>query len=164
MTGLTNDSTYTFRVRAVNVTIGSDTTNEESATPSASGSRPARPTNFNAEQTGVGQVELTWDTAGARLTVTGYQYTADGGSNWNNISGSDSGANSHTVSGLTTGDTFTFAVRAVNSGTLPGLSSVSRGVTIVGEPGRPTGVSATGGDTQATGPMGCADRRGRSAN
>ncbi len=150
VTGLTNDTTYTFRVRAVNVTIGSDTTNEEDATPSASGSRPARPTNFNAEQTGVGQVELTWDTAGARLTVTGYQYTADGGSNWSDISGSDSGANSHTVSGLTTGDTFTFAVRAVNSGALPGLSSVSRDVTIVGEPRLPTGLGATGGDTQAT--------------
>ena len=150
VTGLTNDIPYTFRVRAVNVTIGSDTTNEEDATPSASGSRPARPTNFNAEQTGVGQVELTWDTAGARLTVTGYQYTADSGSNWNNISGSDSGTNSHTVSGLTTETTYTFAVRAVNSGTPPGLPSVSRDVTIDGEPRPPTGLGATGGDTQAT--------------
>ena len=150
VTGLTNDTTYTFRVRAVNVTIGSDTTNEEDATPSASGSRPARPTNFNAEQTGVGQVELTWDTAEARLTVTGYQYTDDGGSNWSDISGSDSGTVYHTVTGLTTGDIFTFAVRSVNSGTLPSLSSVSRDVTIVGEPRRPTGLGATGGDTQAT--------------
>ena len=152
VTGLTNDIPYTFRVRAVNVTIGSDTTNEEDATPSASGSRPARPTNFNAEQTGVGHVELTWDTAGARLTVTGYQYTADSGSNWNNISGSDSGTNSHTVSGLTTETTYTFAVRAVNSGTPPGLrlSSVSRDVTIVDVPRRPTGLGKTSGDTQAT--------------
>ena len=149
-TGLTNDSTYTFRVRAVNVTIGSDTTNEEDATPSASGSRSARPTNFNAEQTAVGQVELTWDTAAARLTVTGYQYTADGGSNWNNISGSDSGTVSHTVSGLMVDTMYTFAVRAVNSGMLSGFSSSFRDVTIIDVPNMPTGLGATGGDTQAT--------------
>ena len=142
--------TYTFRVRAVNVTIGSDTTNEEDATPSASGSRPARPTNFNAEQTGVGQVELTWDTAGARLTVTGYQYTADGGSNWSDISGSDSGTVSHIVSGLMVDTMYTFAVRAVNSGMLSGFSSSFRDVTIIDVPNMPTGLGTTSGDTQAT--------------
>ena len=150
VTGLTNGTTYTFRVRAVNVTIGSDTTNEEDATPSASGSRPARPTNFNAEQTGVGQVELTWDTAGARLTVTGYQYTADGGSNWSDISGSDSGTVSHIVSGLMVDTMYAFAVRAVNSGMLSGFSSSFRDVTIIDVPTMPTGLGTTGGDTQAT--------------
>ena len=150
VTGLTNDTTYTFRVRAVNVTIGSDTTNEEDATPSASGSRPARPTIFNAQQTGVGQVELTWDTAGARLTVTGYQYTADGGSNWSDISGSDSGTVSHIVSGLMVDTMYTFAVRAVNSGMLSGFSSSFRDVTIIDVPNMPTGLGTTSGDTQAT--------------
>ena len=150
VTGLTNGTTYTFRVRAVNVTIGSDTTNEEDATPSASGSRPAPPTNFNAEQTGVGQVELTWDTAGARLTVTGYQYTADGGSNWSDISGSDSGTVSHIVSGLMVDTMYTFAVRAVNSGMLSGFSSSFRDVTIIDVPNMPTGLGTTSGDTQAT--------------
>ena len=150
VTGLTNDIPYTFRVRAVNVTVGSEPSNTVTPTPEAARSRPARPTNFNAEQNGVGQVELMWDTAEARLTVTGYQYTDNGGSDWNNITGSDSGTVYHTVTGLTTETTYTFAVRAVNSGTLPGLPSVSRDVTIVGEPRPPTGLGATGGDTQAT--------------
>ncbi len=149
VTGLTNDIPYTFRVRAVNVTIASAASDTVTSTPSAAGSRPARPTNFNAAQTGVGQVGLTWDTALARLTVTGYQYTADGGSTWNNISGSDSGTVSYTVSGLTVG-TRTFAVRALNSGTLPGRSSVSRNVTIIDVPNMPTGLGTTSGDTQAT--------------
>ena len=149
VTGLTNDTPYTFRVRAVNVTIASAASDTVTSTPSAAGSRPARPTNFNAAQTGVGQVGLTWDTALARLTVTGYQYTADGGSTWNNISGSDSGTVSYTVSGLTVG-TRTFAVRALNSGTLPGRSSVSRNVTIIDVPNMPTGLGTTSGDTQAT--------------
>ncbi len=150
VTGLTNEIPYTFRVRAVNVTIGSDTTNEEDATPSASGSRPARPTIFNAEQTGVGQVELTWNMAPERLAVTGYQYTADGGSNWSDISGSDSGTNSHTVSGLMVDTMYTFAVRAVNSGMLSGFSSSFRDVTIIDVPNKPTGLGTTSGDAQAT--------------
>ena len=154
VTGLTNEIPYTFRVRAVNVTIGSDTTNEEDATPSASGSRPARPTNFNAEQTGVGQVELTWNMAPERLAVTGYQYTADGGSNWSDISGSDSGTDSHTVSGLNAPDpnlgpyTYPFAVRAVNSA--GSTASDFMPVTIFDVPNKPTGLGTTSGDTQAT--------------
>ena len=154
VTGLTNEIPYTFRVRAVNVTIGSDTTNEEDATPSASGSRPARPTNFNAEQTGVGQVELTWNMAPERLAVTGYQYTADGGSNWSDISGGDSGTDSHTVSGLNAPDpnlgpyTYPFAVRAVNSA--GSTASDFMPVTIFDVPNKPTGLGTTSGDTQAT--------------
>ena len=151
VTGLTNGIEHAFRVRAVNVTIASAPSNTvTSIIPEAAGSRPASPENFNAEQTGVGQVELRWDTAEARLTVTGYQYTADGGSSWTDISGSDSGTVSYTVSDLTVGTTYTFAVRAVNSDTFPGFSSSFRDVTIVDAPRRPTGLGATGGDTQAT--------------
>ena len=150
VTGLTNDTTYTFRVRAVNVTIGSAASDTVTSTSSAAGSRPARPASFAAAQTGVGQVELTWDKAAARLTITGYQYTADGGSNWNDISGSDSGTVSHTVSGLMVDTMYTFAVRAVNSGMLSGFSSSFRDVTIIDVPNMPTGLGATGGDTQAT--------------
>ena len=150
VTGLTNEIPYIFRVRAVNVVVGSEPSDPVTSTPEAARSRPARPTNFNAEQTGVGQVELTWDTAGRRVTVAGYQYTADGGSNWSDISGSDSGTNSHTVSGLMVGTTYRFVVRAVNSGMLPGFPSSFRDVTIVDAPRRLTGLGATGGDTQAT--------------
>ena len=151
VTGLANGTEYFFRVRSVNVTIGSTAVGPESATPSAAGSRPARPTNFNAEQNGVGQVELTWDAAPVGLTVTGYQYTDNGGSDWTDISGSDSGTTSHTVSDLTPAAMYTFAVRAVNSGTLPGLSSVPpRDVTIIDVPNMPTGLGTTSGDTQAT--------------
>ncbi len=150
VTGLTNNIEHAFRIRAVNVTIASAPSNTVTSAPAAARSRPARPKNFRAEQTGVGQVELKWNTAWDPLTVTGYQYTNDDGSSWSDITGSDSGTTSHTVSGLMVGTTYRFVVRAVNSGTLPGLSSVSHDVTIVGEPRAPSGFSATAGDTQAT--------------
>ena len=152
VTGLTNGTTYTFRVRAVNVTIGSDTTNEEDAIPAEASSVPAKPEGFTAEQTGVGQVELTWERRGAPLTITGYEYTYDSGSSWSDISGSDSGTNStpSPVSDPNLGPyTYTFAVRAVN-GEGPSASSNTWSVTIVAEPPRPTGLSATAGDTQST--------------
>ena len=84
---------------------------------------------------------------GQLLNVTGYAYGQDG--SWTPIQGSDSSTVSYTVSGLTEETTYTFAVRALNNKG-PSASSNSRSVTLVAKPGRPTGVSATDGDTQVT--------------
>ena len=148
VTGLTNETEYTFAVRAVNVTIAGVRAEVPGATPAAAGERPAKPTKFSAAQTGVGQVELRWNAAQQPLTVTGYEYTDDGGSEWKTVSGSDSSTVSYTVSDLTEDTTYTFAVRAVNSAGSSNPSN-SRPVTIIGKPGRPVGVGAEAGDTQA---------------
>ena len=148
VTGLTNETEYTFAVRAVNVTIAGARAEAPGATPAAAGERPAKPTNFSAAQTGVGQVKLRWNAAQQPLTVTGYEYTDDGGSVWKTVSGSDSSTVSYTVSDLTEDTTYTFAVRAVNSAGSSNPSN-SRPVTIIGKPGRPVGVGAEAGNTQA---------------
>ena len=150
VTGLTNGTEYTFRVRSVNGTVGSAPVGPESATPTAEVSAPAAPNLLSAVQTGVGEALLTWKVASLPLTVTGYGYTNDGGSSWSDISGSDSSATSHTVTDLTTGS-YNFAVRAVN-GSFVGASdpSNSHSVTIFAKPMRPDGLSADAGDTQAT--------------
>ena len=148
VTGLTNGTSYTFHVRAVNAAGESAPTGEQSATPAAASYAPARPRNFSATQTGVSQVELTWDAHRYPLTVTGYEYIAADGSGtvWKTIPGSDSSTVSHTVTSLSAVPTYTFAVRAVNSA--GSTESDSRSVTIVAKPAAPDSFSAVAGDGQ----------------
>ena len=145
---LTNNQQYAFRVRAVNRAGEGAASPPVTATPAKAGAAPGKPANFSAAQTGVLQVGLTWDKASQPRTVTGYQFTQNGGSSWTNIDRSDSSTASHTVSGLTERDTYTFAVRAINSSGVRTSDFIS--VTIVKKPNPPTGLSATAGDTQAT--------------
>ena len=56
VTGLTNGTTYTFQVRAVNSSGGGDASDEESAVPSIP---PGAPTNLTATA-GDKEVRLTW--------------------------------------------------------------------------------------------------------
>ena len=78
---------------------------------------PAAP-NLSAAP-GETQVALTWDDP-ANNTITKYQYrwkTGDGAyGNWTDIDGSDASTDSYTVTGLTSGTAYTFAVRAKNVG------------------------------------------------
>ncbi len=145
---LTNNQQYAFRVRAVNRAGEGAASPPVTATPAKAGAAPGKPANFSAAQTGVLQVGLTWDKASQPRTVTGYQFTQNGDSSWTNIDRSDSSTASHTVSGLTERDTYTFAVRAINSSGVRTSDFIS--VTIVKKPNPPTGLSATVGDTQAT--------------
>ncbi len=121
VTGLNNGQTYVFRVRAVNGQGNGDPVTLE-ATPSRStggggddGPRdtaPDAPRNLTAEAT-EGAVTLSWeaprDDGGA--AVRRYEYEQNGSGDWTSTGGTDT---SHTVRGLTNGETYTFRVRAVN--------------------------------------------------
>ncbi len=135
VTGLTNDTAYTFRVRAVNATGASDPSGEKSAKPEEASSAPVKPEGFAARQTGIGQVELTWEASSNPLDVTGYEFEQNSGS-WTTIPNSDSSTVSHTITGLTQGVRYTFRVRAVNSAgpTESDSESDSQSVTIVAKP------------------------------
>ena len=115
VTGLTNGTEYTFKLRAVNASgVGA------AATVTAT-MRPAAPTNFEAARdSGGGEVALRWDDPD-NDTITGYQVSTDGGTTFTDIAGADISEGDtgntleYTVTGLTNGTEYTLAVRAVNA-------------------------------------------------
>jgi uncharacterized protein YkwD len=115
-TGLTNSSSYTFMVRAVN-SAGNGATAAVTAAPRVGDAAPqnaavpSAPQNFTAVP-GNRQVTLSWDAPSSNggNAITGYQVSNNNGFTWVTASGSTR----HTFTGLTNGTSYTFKVRAVN--------------------------------------------------
>jgi titin len=109
ITGLTNGTAYYVRVSAVNV-AGSSTAvvSISTATPKTMPSAPS----ISAIAAGDQSLSVAF-TAGATggSSITGYQYSINGGSTWTTASGTSSPI---TISGLTNGTQYQVALRAVN--------------------------------------------------
>ena len=154
ITGLTNEQSYSFRLRAVRAVDRRNLQDEVveilgaakilgAATPAVSGmpgTRPRAPEMLTAEA-GNGQVKLTWEAPSFGGTPTGYEISSDGGKTWT----ATSTALSHTVMDLTNGQAYVFLVRAVNAiGTGPPSGSASATPRAV--PAAPTGLAAAAGN------------------
>ena len=115
-TGLTNGAEYTFTVRSA---LGTDPANAtftgvaSTATATPVLDRPAAPTGLTPTA-GDGQVTLSWDDPND-LTLTGYDYSTDGGTTSTSITGLTEAPTSYTITGLINGTEYTFAVRAMNA-------------------------------------------------
>ena len=122
VTSLTNGTEYAFTVQAADVsggqTVIAGASSSVVATPAVA--VPAPPTNLIATA-GDGQVAVSWDDPG-NITIRKYQYSTDGGANFNHINGSGRNTTSFTFTGLTNDDPYQFGIRASN---LSGESAVT---------------------------------------
>ena len=150
VTGLTNGTSYLFRVSGISSAgIGLPLALGSAVTPST---LPAAATGLLA-QVGDEQVVLSW-TAGANggSAVTGYQVEQNDGSGWTSvISDTQSSATTYTVTGLTNGTSYDFRVIPINvngasQATAPTLAN---SVVPVAAPGVPTITSAVAGPGSA---------------
>ena len=122
------DSGYTYQTgswQADNVSV--KVAVEGSTAPAIA--TPGAPTGVGATP-GDGQVTLAWtapDSIGGG-DITGYEYEQDGSGSWTSTGAT---ATSHTVTGLTNGQAYTFRVRAVNSVGPGEASAASASVTPV---------------------------------
>ena len=109
-TGLTNNTAYTFQVRAVNSSGDGTASTSVSATPRPVSTAP----DLNSATPGYQQVTLSWTYSGS-VSATEWQYSKDGGANWTTVPSSVASTRTYTVTGLDNGTEYTFKVRGVNS-------------------------------------------------
>ena len=113
VTGLTNGTEYTFKVRAWNKNEAGHESDAVTVTPTEPPGKPSGLTAASGEQS----VTLTW-TALGNPTVTGWQYEQTSGSQrrvWRDMKASSAATTSHTVINLINGVAYTFRIRAVNT-------------------------------------------------
>ena len=148
---LTNDTVYTFEVRAVNG-IGAGARAGVQAV--AGSTRPGAPTNL-AAQAGDARVTLNWTTPyDGGSSIRKYQVRQKAGAgpfgDWADIPDSGPDTTSHTVQGLIPGTAYLFEVRAVNAEG-NGLEAQARATPFeITAPGAPANLTAEAGDARVT--------------
>ncbi len=145
-TGLTNGTTYYFKVRAVNALGTSGLSTEAKA---QAGAVPGAPTGVTPTP-GNQQVSLTW-TAATGFPAPGYNVyegTTSGGESGTPLNGGTPiSGTTYTATGLTNGNSYYFTVKGVNAlGTGPASTEVKS--IPVGPPDAPTGLTAAPGLAQ----------------
>lgn len=120
-TGLTQHTTYYYRVRAYCADVLSAYSNEAYATTLYT--TPATPTNLSAEAVSSSQVDLTWtDNASVETAYRVERKTGSGGA-WSQIASLGANATSYSNTGLQHGYTYYYRVRALNVNVYSGYSN-----------------------------------------
>ena len=146
-TGLTNGTTYYYKVAAVNSVGTSSLSTEASSTPQAPPA-PSAPSGLSATA-GNAQVSLSW-TAGANATSYNiYRGTTAGGESATAIATGVTGA-SYTNTGLTNGTTYYYKVASVNSVGTSSMSNEASATPTAPAPSAPSGLAAAASNAQVS--------------
>jgi hypothetical protein len=146
ITGLNNDTAYTFSVQATNsLGIGPFSSPSSSVTPFFVPDAPINVTSTAGNAQAI--VSFSAPVKDGGSAITGYTVTSDpsGGTDVN----AGSTAMTHTITGLKNGTAYTFSVQASKTKGIGPASSPSNSVTPSDIPGVPTKVTATAGNAQA---------------
>ena len=143
VTGLASGQTYEFRVRAVN-DVGPGA--ESAPVSVAPATVPGAPLNLAGER-GNGEVTLSWDAPAddGGSDINDYEYKVDSGG-WVSTGGTTT---TYTVTGLASGQTYEFRVRAVND-VGPGAESAPVSVAPATVPGAPRNLAGERGNGEVT--------------
>ncbi|MHC1705713.1 MAG: beta strand repeat-containing protein [Tenuifilaceae bacterium] len=147
ITGLTNGTAYTVKLKAVNANgDGAESTASNSVTPSTT---PDAPTSLVATA-GNAQVSVAF-TAGATggSAITNYKYSIDGGTNYVACSPAQT-TSPIIITGLTNGNAYNVKLKAVNANGDGAESAASNSVTPSTTPEAPTALVATAGNAQVS--------------
>ena len=164
VTGLTNGTSYVFRVSAVNA-AGPGIASDVSAEVVPAVQLPAVPYALIGRSGNLAAV-LNWsapafDGGGAVSDYT-VQYSSDG-SSWTTFPHAASAATTATVTGLTAGTSYQFRVAAVNSAGQGGFTAASAAVFVTTVPGVPKNLVGVPGGPQAALSWSAPDTNGFSA-
>jgi len=149
-TGLTNGSSYRYRVAAVNSEGASATVTSSALVPQTVPLAPTSVTGTSGDGLSLVRWAAPADTGGSAIIDYVIQYSSNSGSTWATFSDGSSTNTQTTVNGLTNGTAYLFRVAAVSSVGTGNYSTAGAAVTPVGAPTAPTGANATGGNMQIT--------------
>ena len=135
ISNLQNETEYTIRVIATKTGASDGTPSADAmGTPTAANTVPTAPKDLNATAVGDTRIDLSWDapssTGGSTLTGYKIEVSPNGRSNWTDLVANTNNTNdTHSHTGLSTGDTRHYRVSAINaSGTGP-HSNIARATT-----------------------------------
>jgi titin len=153
--GLTNGTSYDFKVAAVNAIGVGPWSAVVSATPDANAAKtPAAPTNLKATP-GNAVVGLTWTAPadnGSAIVSYAVSYKLATAATWHTVE-TGSNATAYTVKDLTNDQEYEFKVAAINGIGLGLYSDVAKATpkaSLPGVPAAPANVTATAGNKQVT--------------